>query len=310
MYISPEDARSDVILTVAAVVLGRFALSLLAQVPGYPASGWPYLLLSLLWLAVLSGATPWLLARHRNDVPGAFSMGPKDRGSVTMGLVVALPLLVGHVLPSVFSGRFGSLLFSLTGNFTIDQPTISAYEFNSIAIYLLLAVPVLALGSWLFASLLAVRSRDAFRSPDADLTELVRTFGMGGVGVSLVLGLLNTARDPDFFAEAMLVTAVLLAIVLLTDQYVPARVTTRRAALVGPMVVVVVLYVLAAGGLFRGDLLTGLYTGATAAVVMLCAAALAEVRQGTATAILVVASVIYPVGGLTMQPLPLPLLLP
>lgn len=310
MYISAEDARSDVILTVAAVVLGRFALSLLAQIPGYPTSGLPYLGLSLVWLALLSGAAAWLLARYRRDVPDAFSMGTKDRGGVAVGVVVALPLLIGHVIPSVFSGDFGSLVFSLTGNFTLNQPTIGAYDFNSLAVYLLLAVPVLAVGSWLFASFLAVRSREAFRSPDADLTELIRTFGMGGVGASLVLGLLNAARDPGFFAEALLISVVLLAIVLLTDQYVPARVTTRRAAMVGPMIAVGVLYILAAGGLFRGDLLTGLYTGVTAAVVMLCAAALAEVRQGTATAILVAASVIYPVGGLMMQPLPLPLLLP
>lgn len=310
MYLSADDARSDFILTVAAVVLGRYALSLIAQIPGYPVPvSWPHLVLSLGWLAMLTGLVPWLLARYRRDVPDAFSIGPRDRGSVAVGLVVAVPLLVGHLLPVVFSGDFGALLLSLVGRFTTDQPVVGEYQFNSLAIYVIVAVAVLAVGSWLFASFVAVRARESFRSPDADLTELVRTFGMGGVAATFVLGLLNAVQRGSV-ADALLVSVVLLAIVLLTDQYVPARVTTRRAAMVGPMVAVLVMYVLSFGGLFSGNLLTGLYTGAAAAVVMLCAAALAEVRQGFATAILVVAAVVYPVGGLVMQPVPVPLLLP
>lgn len=309
MYLSAEDARGDFILAVAAVVLGRYALVLVAQIPGYPRTGLVYLVLSALWLIMLTGLVPWLLARYRRDVPDAFAVGPKDRGSVAVGLVVAVPLVIGHVLPVVFSGDFGALLRSLVGRFAAGQPVVSQYQFTSRSIYVILAIPVLAVGSWLFASFIAVRAREAFRSPDADLTELLRTFGMGGVGASLVLGLLDALRR-DTFVGAVLVSVVLLAVVLLTDQYVPARVTTRRAAMVGPMIAVGVMYLLAAGGLFGGDLLTGLYTGVTAAVVMLCAAALAEVRQGLATAVLVVAAVVYPVGDLLMQPIPMPLLLP
>lgn len=310
MYLSAEDARSDFILTVAAVVLGRYALSLIAQVPGYPDPvSSPYLVLSLVWLVMLTGLVPWLLAHYRRDVPDAFSMGPKDRGSVAVGLVVAAPLLVGHLVPVVFSGDFGALLLALTGAFAGLQPVVGQYEFSTLSLYVLVAIPVLAIGSWLFASFIAVRSREAFRSPDADLTELLRTFGMGGVGVTFVLGLLNSVQRGSV-GDALLVAVVLLAIVLLTDQYVPARVTTRRAAMVAPMVAVLVMYVLSFGGLFGGDLLTGLYTGAAAAVVVLCAAALAEVRQGLATAVLVVAAVVYPVGELAMQPIPGLLLLP
>lgn len=309
MYLSAEDARGDFILTVAAVVLGRYAVTLLAQIPGYPTRGVPYLALSFVWLVMLTGLVPWLLARYRRDVPDAFSMGPKDRGSVTVGLVVAVPLLIGHLLPVVFTGDFGALLLSLVGRFNAEQPVLAEYQFTILSAYVIIALPVLAVGCWLFASFIAVRARDAFRSPDADLTELVRTFGMGGVAATFVLGLLDAVRRGTF-ADALLVSVVLLAIVLLTDQYVPARVTTRRAAMVGPMVAVLVMYVLAFGGLFSGNLLTGLYTGVAAAVVMLCAAALAEIRQGLATAVLVMAAVIYPVGGLAMQPIPMPLTIP
>jgi hypothetical protein len=290
MYLSTEDARSDFILTVAAVVLGRYAFDLIAQIPGYPTiTSDVGVVLVLVWQVLLTGATPWLLARHRNDVPRAFAFATGDRGSPAVGLVLAAPLLVAHLLPVVFRGDVGAMLLALTGRLTASQPTLEGFQFSLDLVWQALSVLILMVGTWLFTSFLAVRARDAFRSRDVDLTELVRTFGMGGVGVSLVLGLL--------------VSGTLLVVVLLTDQYVPARTTTTRATVLGPVIAVAVLHVLAAGGLFSGDLLLGLYFGVAAAVVTLCAVALAEVRQGWAVMLLVMASVLYPIPVIT-QPLP------
>lgn len=302
MYLSTEDARSDFILTVAAVVLGRYAFELIAQLPVYPVTGDVGTALVIVWQALLSGATAWLLARYRRDVPGAFALGPQDRGSPFVGVVIALPLLVAHLLPEVLRGDVGQVLLSLGGRLTDRQPAVGAFTFDLDLVWQVLSVLVLAVGTWLFTAFLAVRARDAFRSPDMDLTELVRTFGMGAVGVSLVLGLLVLFRGFEF-ANVLLVTGALLAVVLLTDRQVPPRTTTTRATVLGPVIAVAVLHVLAAGGLFSGDLLLGLYFGSAAAVITLCAVALVEVRQGSAVAVLVIASVLYPVPIFT-QPLP------
>lgn len=303
MYLSSEDARSDFILAVAAVFLGRYAFELIAQVPGYPLTGHVGTLLIIVWQALLTGAAAFALARHRGDVPSAFALEAGRRGSVVVGVLVALPLLVAHVLPEALRGDVGALGLSLLGRFTERQPALGGLTFSLDLVWLVVSVLVLAVGMWLFTAFLATRAREAFvRSPDMDLTEVVRTFGMGGVGLSLVLGLLATFRGLEF-ANALLVSATLLAVVLLTDRQVPPRTTTTRATVLGPVIAVGVLHVLAGGGLFSGDLLLGLYFGSAAAVVTLCAVTLAEVRQGWAVLVLVVASVLY---GIPIDAHPLP----
>lgn len=308
MWISSEDARSDFILAAAAVFLGVQVVSLVARLPIYPLNGPVYLVLSVVWLALLACGAPLWLARHRRDVPGAF--GLEQPGGLVPGLVLALPLLVGHVVEIMLSGNVGAVLLSLLGRFTITSPTMGDFRFTFETLVLMVSVLVLALGAWLTGSFLAVRARGAFRSPDMDLTELLRTFGMGGVGASLVLGLLLAVRDGGQFGDALMLSGALLAVVLLADQYVPARVTTTRASLVAPGVTVLVLWVIAFGGPFRGDLLLGLYSGVSAAVLVMVAAAMIETRRGLAAAILLAASAIYPIGGQIMQPLPLQLLIP
>lgn len=308
MWISSEDARSDFILAAAAVFLGVQLVSLLAELPIYPLSGPIYLVLSLVWVGLLACGAPLWLARYRGDVPAAF--GLQHRGGVGPGLVLAAPLLVGHVLETIFTGDVGTVLLSLAGRFTLATPTIGEFRLSFEIIVLMIATVLLAVGSWLTGSFLAVRAREAFRSPDADLTELLRTFGMGGVAVSLVLGLLVTLRDNGQYGDALMLSGALLVVVLLADQYVPPRVTTVRTMLVAPAIAVLVLWVIAFGGPFRGDLLRGLYSGVSAAVLVMVAAAMIETRRGMAAAILLAASAIYPIGGQIMQPLPLQLLIP
>ena len=308
MWVSSEDARSDFILAAAAVFLGVQAAALIASIPLYPRQGPAYLALSLVWVALLSCGAPLALARHRRDVPAAF--GLEHPGGLGAGLVMAAPLLVGHVFETLFTGDVEAVLLSLAGRFTLATPTIGDVRFSFETIVLMLAVAVLAVGSWLTGSFLAVRGRDGFRSPDVDLTGLLRTFGMGGVGVSLLLGLLSALRDGGQVGDPMTLTIALLVVVLLADQYVPARVTVPRTMLVAPAIAVVVLWVIAFGGPFRGDLLLGLYSGVSAAVLVMAAAAMIAVRRGLAAAILLAATAIYPIGGQVMQPLPVDLLIP
>ena len=66
---------------------------------------------------------------------------------------------------------------------------------------------------------------------------------------------------------------------LVADRVVTTRRTTPRAAVLTPVVVLVVVHVFAFGGLFRGDLLSGLYAGALAAGTATVTAVLLETRE-------------------------------
>lgn len=311
MYLSWEDARSDFVLAAAAVMLGQYVASLIGAIPGYPDfASVPYLVLGIGWVALLAVGPSLWLARYRRDVPAAFATDQRSRGSLAPGLLLVAPLLVGHLLDAVLTGDLGTILLAFGGTFTLLGPTVGNFTLTVETALAMVAVAILAVGSWLFGSFLVVRARDAFRSPDADLTELVRTFGVGAVGVNLVLGLLVSVRDPRPLGDSLLLAAVLFAVVLVTDRFVPARVTTTRATVLGPLLAVVVLWILNFGGPFRGDLLLGLYSASAAGAVIVCAAAMIEIRQGLAAAMLLIASAVYPVSSIILQPMPLPILLP
>ena len=93
---------------------------------------------------------------------------------------MASPLLVGYVLATLFTGDLGAVALALAGRFTVLTPTIADFQLTFELVVIMLAVLVLAVGSAITGSFLAVRARDSFRSPDMDLTELVRTYGLGG----------------------------------------------------------------------------------------------------------------------------------
>ena len=309
MWISSEDARSDFILAAAAVFLGVQLVSLVTAIPGYPRTGAPFLVLSLAWTVLIACGAPWALARYRNQVPAAFGLAPEDRGGVAPALIVASPLLVGYVLATLFTGDLGAVALALLGRFTVLTPTIADFQLTFELVVIMLAVLVLAVGSAITGSFLAVRARDSFRSPDMDLTELVRTYGLGAVGLSFVMGLLTVVRDNGSFSSLLVRTAALLAVVLLADRYVPPRLTLPRATIIAPAVAILVLWIIAFGGPFGGDLLLGLAAGTAAAAIMVAASALVHVRHGLAATVLLAASVVYPVAGYPLQPLPLGLLI-
>lgn len=309
MWISSEDARSDFILAAAAVFLGVQVVRLVAAVPGYPRGGIPFLVLSVLWLVAIAWVPPWWLARYRDQVPDAFALGPQDRGSLGTALVVAAPLLVGYLLATIVTGDLGAVLLAIAGRFTVLTPTIGSIQFSVELLLVMLGVLVVTIGTVLFGTFLPVRAREAFRSPDADLTELLRTYGLGAVGLTFVLGLLAAVRDGGSFLNVLVRAVALLAVVLLADQQVPPRVTLPRAGVIGPAIAVLVLWIITFGGPFGGDLLLGLTIGTGAAAVTIAAAALVNARQGLAAALLLAASALYPIGGYALQPLPLDIIL-
>jgi hypothetical protein len=285
MYLSPDEARSDVILTGAAAVFGGVLLALLLTAPGVPRSGLGAELIRLLGWFALSGLVPLLLARYRDDVPAAFGLTPGRAVPWGAAFLLAAPVVVLGVLRSLLVE--GSLLGAVLGRpgRALRSPVIGAPSVDPLGVVLeVVGVAVLTVGALLLVGFLVVRGRDAFRDDERSSTELLRTFGAGAVGAAFVLGGLRSLTAGGFVTVLLNVVA-LAAVLLIADRMVPPGAVVTRPAVLTPVVLVVVAHVLAAGGLFRGDLLFGLATGAFAAGTVLAIAVVSEHHRTTAVVI-------------------------
>lgn len=275
MYLSPDDAKSDVILAAAVLVFGGFARAIVLQFPLYPRQGVLAIVLDLVWLLLLTAALPWWLARYRGDGLRAFGLDG-DRSALRAGLLLAVPVVFAQVVIAVLGSRTltGALLgdVGLTAGPAVQSDTV-------ITVALAARVLVLTLGATLVISFLAIRSRDAFpRSPDTSLTELVRTFGMGAAGIALVMGLLRSLFGPTSAAYVLLNVGALIAVILIVDRRLPSATMVPRATLVAPALVVLVVHIFASGGFFRGDLPAGIFAGAMGAGTAIVVGALVQLR--------------------------------
>lgn len=303
MWMESDDARSDVILAGATAVFGVAIVAFLGRLPFYPRSGLLGIALQLFWMFALTGLVPYLLTRYRKL--GAESYGfDTGRDGWTAGLLLAVPVVVAGVLrgwpqqttlPRALLGRFAAFL---PGDGMQDNAATAASAvldgFTQLAI-----VVILVAGALLLYPFLTVRGRDAFRGDDASVTELIRTVGMIAVAAALGFGLLRSLRA-DFSAVSALVHVLaLLALVLLGDRLVPARVTTARPAVLTPVIVAFLAHLLPALG---GDLLMGLFAGALAAGIVAVIACVIEGRAFAWAVIPAVAAMaIYPT---CLTPLP------
>lgn len=273
MYVSREDARSDVILAGATLLFGGLVIDLLSRLPLYPQRGLVAVALNLAWIFVLTGLVPWLLARHRDDIPGAFGLDA-PRAGWRAGLILVVPIVALGVLRQfVAVEAAGTTLLGRVGG--AGYPGFDAV---TVLVIGLVSVAVTTVGALLLTTFLATRGREAFRSPDVSLTELLRTFGIGACGVALVLGLARTIGRAGLLSM-LLQVAGLAALVLLADRLVTSRRTAPRAAVLTPVAVFTAAQVFAFGGVFRGDLLSGLYGGALAAGTVTVTAVLLETRD-------------------------------
>jgi hypothetical protein len=272
MYLSPDDAKSDVILAAAVLVFGNLARAIVAQLPLYPRQGVVAVVVELAWVPLLTAAMPWWLSRYRGDGLRAFGLDG-DRGGMSAGFVFALPIIAAQLAIGTLFGR--PPLGLVLGRLGIALRDGSLLGIVATAAFIVL----LTLGAVLVFSFLAVRSREGFpRSPDTSLTQLVRTFGIGAAGVALVLGLLRSIGPGVSTIEVLIFVVALVAVVLLADRKLPTNVSVPRATVLTPAIVVIVVHVFATGGIFRGDLLLGLYLGALGGGIAIVMAALVQLR--------------------------------
>lgn len=279
---STEDARSDVILAAAATLFGGFVASLVVRLPLYPRFGLLALLLGLFWIFALTGLVPLLLSRYRGDRMAAFGLDVPP-ATWRAGLLVALPVVaLGLLRELVVVGSATAALLGRIGGSGAASPVIGGPT-ALVPLEMVLGaaqVAVMTLGGVLLMGFLAVRGGAGLRAVDLDLTAMLRTYGVGAAAVALVLGALRAISPQDRVVPVLLHVAALLVLVLLADRQVPAGHTVPRGLLLAPVVVVALMHVFAAGGLFRGDLITGLYTGALAVGTTLVLSALVGARRG------------------------------
>lgn len=297
MWMSTEDAKTDVILAGATAVLGLSLVFFLMKIPGYPHGGLVGTALFLFWMFALTGLVPLLLTRYREL--GAESYGFEvGRDGLRAGLVLAIPIVVAGTLRGYPAQ--GSLLRAVLGRFSVFLPgsaTIGGSPTGAASIVLtgmveLLTVAVVVAGTLLLYPFLTVRGREAFAATDIDLTQATRTFGMGAVASALVIGLLASIGSASSALRVLVQVLALTAFVLLGDRLVPARAATARAAVITPMVVAFLAVLVPLVGF---DVLLGLYAGSVAAGFVAVMATIIEGRTyAWAVAPPVVAMAIYP----------------
>lgn len=292
MYISSEDARSDFILAGAATLVGPLLVNLIAAIPGYPGGGDLGLALQLVWVLLVTAFVPWWLVRYRGLGLGGYGY-PEDRTGLRTGLLVAAPVVVVGMLRTL--GRGASLATMPLGRLWVGSPVVgdgpSAAQLSLSLLFVLAEVAVIFVGVTMLFPFLTVRARDGFRPTEIPLVEGLRTFGMGAVGVSLVLGLMYAFVPSVDLVAILLSVGGLAAVVLLADRLVTRSMRTTRATILAPAILTILMHVIGQ----RGGLLGALFTGVLAAGTVVVIATLVETRRHAwAVLPLALALVVYP----------------
>lgn len=244
-----DEARSDVALTVAALVFGPLLLGGLRG-----GSGPLGVLVDVAVVLALTTLVPLLLLRSR---AGGRAAGPGGRvlarglaldpspAGIGRGVVLAVPAALAGALGMVTAGA-----------------TVGAALLGRLSGAPLQALPVAAstVGATVLTVFLVRRGAEAFpRSPEWTLRRILRTVGASSATVALVAGLVRVplgASAPRVVANAL----ALLAIVLLADRVVDARRTAPRLAVLLPGGLALYLHVTGFGfgvGLQAGALAAG-----------------------------------------------------
>lgn len=239
-----DEARSDVALSVAALVFGPLLLGGLRG-----GSGLVGVLTDLAVVLTLTALVPLLLMRSRASSTGRSITatlaldGPP--GGVVAGLALAVPVAVAGIVAMLTASAApaSALLGRLSG-----------------APLQLVQVAAFTVGSGVLVVFLVVRGAEAFpRSPEWALRRLLRTVGMGAAGVALLAGLFRVPLGAN--PARVVVNALALAtIVLLADRSIGPRRAVPRLALMLPAGLALYLHISTFGlsvGLLAGALAAG-----------------------------------------------------
>lgn len=223
MYTSPDDARSDLLLSAGVYLFGPLVLDIAFQY--LPLLDVPVVGPALRILAALAttALVPLLLIRYRRESLTSYGVSSRRSGDLAAGVVVALPLLAGGVV-----GALG-LAPLLRPPALITQSPIAELA------VLMAARLVEWLGLAFLAAYAAVKARDAFRSERMSIEAGVRWIGRPlGIAAAVLTPLLLLTGDVG--VGAVLVLPVVAGLTLLLALRSAGRTTTTKAVLLTPTV--------------------------------------------------------------------------
>lgn len=254
-----DEARSDVALSIAALVFGPLLLGGLRGGTGVVG-----VLTDLAVVLALTALVPLLLIRSRARSGGRSVLGVLALDGPPSGLAAGLPLAV----PAAVVGTVAMLTAGTT-------PGAALLGRLSGAPLQMLQVAALTVGSTVLVVFVVMRSSEAFpRSPEWALRRLLRTVGMGAAGLALVAGLVRVPLGAN--PTRVIVNALALAaIVLIADRIIGPRRAVPRIALLLPAGLALYLHLTAFG------LSVGLQAGALAAGTTVVVGAVALGARGT-----------------------------
>lgn len=223
MYVSPEDARSDLFLSVGVYLFGPLLLDIIFQY--IPIDGLPVVgpIVAVVVAVATTALVPLLLMRYRGESFRYYGVAPERSASLIAGAVAVLPLVAATVLIS----------FLVADSPLIRVPVLQV----GVDVFAV----VLRLVQWVGIAFLAaygtVKARDAFRSDPRTIRELSMEIGRI-LSIALAVSVVLLVVGGTIAA----IPAVLLALgglgcVAIAVQSVRGPSSATRAVLLTPTVI-------------------------------------------------------------------------
>ena len=158
MYVSPDDARSDLLLAGAVFVFGPVLLRLLLQIVPFDRIPGVSQILPIVVPALVTVAVPVALVRYRGEAWSSLGFGSSKDG-LGKGALLALPIVVASVIAAAVGGLSprGALPATM-----VTQPGLFLPLLSRLVIWVGLAV---------LAAYVTTKARDAFRMDFSTIPE-------------------------------------------------------------------------------------------------------------------------------------------
>ena len=223
MYSSPDDARSDLFLSVGVYLFGPLLLDILFQY--IPLLSVPVVgpLLRIAAAFATTALVPYLLMRYRRESFGMYGIGRERMSGLLAGAVAALPLVVATVAVAL-----------LVGDSPLIQLPILTLPGGGLVIVLR---TVQWLGTAFLAAYCTVKARDAFRSDLRTIRDVALEIGRVVAIALAVSALLLIAGGTVSVVPALVIPLGALGCVAVALQSVRGPSSTARAILVTPTVI-------------------------------------------------------------------------
>lgn len=223
MYTSPDDARSDLFLSVGVYLIGPLVLEIFFQY--VPLLSVPVLgpLLQLAAAVATTALVPYMLMRYRRESFRHYGIMAGRGDALAVGAVAVAPLAVASVLANLLAGD--SPLFA--------APVLSVGQ----APFALLIRLAQWLGTAFLAAYATVKARDAFRSDPRTLRDVVMEIGRVIVIALAVAALLTVVGGTIGIVTALILPLGAVGALALALTSVRGPSSATRAVLVTPTVI-------------------------------------------------------------------------